>query len=267
MKKVMILLSLFLSGLWETAMAQSDNKAKDLIHKMEEVNGGWEKLSCKKDVEFTYIYRDMGKGVDVSTERLIFDGEYSWAEYFIHEVNVLPETPGKVQQGMLDGNTRIELNGQHISNKEANQMSTFMRRVNFFWFAMMYKMSDDAVIARYLGNEDHNGTLYDKVSITYQSAKTGKELNDEFILYFNPESHLVDFFYFSLPAFGIGEPLLKMEIEYSVIDGIHVATTRNGYAPNQSGNYDLIGQYISLGVEFGNNFKISNNKIENNGAR
>ncbi|GEM_PF-5178216 len=72
-----------------------NQKAVDLIQKMEEVNGGWEKLRSKKNVEFTYVYKDEQKGTDVSIERYVFDDELSWGDYLQHEVNVFPDEKGK----------------------------------------------------------------------------------------------------------------------------------------------------------------------------
>ena len=262
MKKTFLIVFMLAISITYSLKAQSDAKAKFLINQLEAVNGGRKNLSSKKDVEFVYVYRDMAKGVDVSKERLIFDGEHSFGEYFLHEVNVLPTSEGKVTQSLINGNIRVELNGKEINSKPAIQLGDFLRRVNFFWFSMMYKLNDDAVIAKHIGKEQVNNIQYDKVSITYDSNKTGKPSNDEYILYFNPTTHLVDLFYFSLPAFGVYKPVLKMELTYSVIDGVYVATTRKGIFPDNKGEYKLAGIYESINVKFNNNFKIENNKIK-----
>lgn len=54
----------------------------------------------------------------------------------------------------------------------------------------------------------------------------------------------MDFFYFSLPAFGVNSPILKMTMSYEVIDGIYVPTVRESFAPNpETGKYQRNGRY------------------------
>ena len=235
---------------------EEDDKAKALITKLEKVNGGWKHLASKKNVEFTYTYKDMAKGIDISKERYIFNGEVSWGDYSKHEVNVFPKSDLHAMQLYAQGNTHTTLGGKSVDDKEALFMATFLRKANFFWFCMMYKLSDPGVVAKYLGKEKIKDINYDKVSITYESAQTGKETNDEFILYFNPKTHLVDQFYFSLPLIGVQKPILRMELQYEVIEGVHIATTRKGVFPNEKGEYQLAGLYTISDLQFNNRFTV-----------
>jgi len=118
---------------------------------------------------------------------------------------------------------------------------------------MMYKLDNPGTINKYMGTETVNGITYDKVSLTYEN--TGKEADDEYILYFNPKTHLVDQFYFSLPAFGVNAPVLRMELEYEKMKGVYIATKRKGYFPNEKGEYNLSGIYTSSNIKFNNKFK------------
>ena len=56
--------------------ANADAKSTELLEAMEGVNGGWNHIAEKKDVVFTYKYDDKSKGIDLSTEKYIFDGEH-----------------------------------------------------------------------------------------------------------------------------------------------------------------------------------------------
>jgi len=256
---ILFLVAIGLGGCTETSPSKnesidttSNDKSIQLIQAMEKVNGGWNSLLKLKDVEYTYKYDDKNKGIDLSTERYIFQDESSWAEYNQHNVNVMPGVEGKVQQSLVDGNPKIMMDGQEITDEAAIAGTSFLRHANFYWFTMMYKLNDPNAIHNYLGKEDVNGISYDKVAIKYK--ETGKVADDEYILYFNPSTHLVDQFYFSLPAFGVNDPIIRMELKYKEIDGVYIATHRKGFFPDENGNYVLGGEYTSTNIKFGNGF-------------
>ena len=118
----------------------------------------------------------------------------------------------------------------------------------------MYKLDDPGTHHKYLGKEEVNGINYDKVLLTYVPSEVGKEVNDEYVLYFNPKTHLVDQFLFSIPALGIEKPILRMDLEYEKIDGVYIATKRKAFAPNEKGEYNQMGEYTSKDIKFNNNF-------------
>lgn len=237
-----------------------DEKSKALIQALYKANGGWAKLAAKKDVQFTYIYKK-GETMDLSTERYVFDGETSWAEYTQHDINVLPGKAGMVKQCYMNGQSKISLAGQQVNDAEAVGGTTFLRKANYFWFTMMQKLDDPGTVHKYLGQEMMNGVNYDKVSLSYDSKMTGKEVNDEYILYFNPKTSLVDMFMFSLPAMGVNKPALKMEVEYTTIEGIPVSTKRMVSFPDDKGNYAVGLIQISKDVKFNNGFTAADFKI------
>ena len=244
--QVFLFVLLAWSGTSLTAQ-QADAKSEALLNALIEVNGGYHNIASKKDVQFTYIYDNLDQGRDVSTERHIFHGEHSWGSYKEHARNVLPNQKGVAVQSLVHGKPALTLDGKSITDEKAIAGTVFLRRVNFYWFTMMYKLKDTATNYKYLGTEKVDGVTYDKVSLKYDAAITKKEKNDEFILYFNPNTHLVDLFYFSLPDWGIDQPILKMTLEYEVIDGLYITTVRKSYGPNEKGVYNLGGIYTFKG--------------------
>ncbi|RKR13222.1 hypothetical protein CLV91_1937 [Maribacter vaceletii] len=235
--------------------AQTDVKSKELINALVLVNGGYEKLASKKDVSFSYKYDNFDKGYDLSTEKHIFDGEHSMAIYTHHDINVLPKQEGDAVQSLVDGKAQLTLDGKAIKDAKNIGATVFLRKVNSYWFTMNYKLQDPGTNYEYLGIETADGIVYDKVSLTYDGAVTNKEQNDAYILYFNPETHLIDLFYFSLPAWGINKPVLKMMVNYAVIDEIYVPVSRKVYAPNEKGEYNLAGEFTFSDVKFNNGLK------------
>ncbi|MBC3758932.1 hypothetical protein H7U19_10985 [Hyunsoonleella sp. SJ7] len=246
---------LFLGHSNINAQVYADEKSKSLIDAMVEVNGGYQKLASKKDIQFKYVYDNYDAGKDVSLERHIINGEHSWAQYDVHQRNVLPKQKGVAQQALVDGKPMLTLDGKPITDEKALGGTVFLRKVNFYWFTMMYKLQDPGTNYKYLGTEEANGITYDKVSLTYDADITKKEKNDEYILYFNPETHLVDWFYFSLPDWGINDPILKMTLQYEIVDGLHISTVRKSFVPNEKGEYHDNGTYTFSEIKFNNGFK------------
>ena len=255
--KLPVVVALMAMPLWTAAQNNTDAKSAELLSNLKKVNGGWEKLAAKKDVQFTYVYQDLAKGTDISTERYIFGDEASYGEYQKHEVNVMPGQTGVAKQSLIAGEPKITLNGKMIEDKMAVGGTQFLRSANYFWFTMMYKLDDPGTVHKYLGQEKVNGITYDKVSLSYSASKVGKAVNDEYILYFNPKTHLIDRFFFSLPAMGVNQPVMRMDLDYSKIEGIYVATHRKAFAPNEQGEYHQFLEFTTKDIKFDNHYQMS----------
>jgi hypothetical protein len=199
-------------------------------------SGSWNKLWEQKDVQFTYSYKYPGNGQeDLSTERYVFDTEQSWAKYTQHDINVMPGTEGEVVQ-YYDGTSGMMKHGEKMMDDPASKGgSEFLRKANYFWFVMMFKLDNPGALYEYMGKEAVDGTSYDKVSVSYDAAVTGKEQNDTYVLYVNPETKMVDQFLFSLPIQGVNEPLILMKMKYEEINGLQIATQRHIYMPGPNG--------------------------------
>jgi len=257
-----LILGIFLTTSVAGVSAQTtDVKSKELLEAMIKVNGGYNHIAAKKDVQFTYVYDNFEKGKDISLERHIFNGEHSWGSYEQHELNILPKQKGVAIQSLVSGVPALTLDGKKITDKKAIGVTIFLRKVNFYWFTMMYKLMDPGTIYKHLGKETLYGISYDKVSLVYDSGVTKKEKNDEYILYFNPNTHLVDLFFFSLPDWGINDPILKMTLEYAVVDGVYLTPKRKAYAPNKEGEYKIIGEFTFKDIKFNNGFKAEDFKL------
>ncbi len=200
-------------------------------------HGGWDDIWNKKDVQYTYDYRSADGKADVSTERYVFDTETSFGYYTQHDINAMPGAEGDIMQYFDGKTTMATLAGKGIEDPQAVGTSEFLRRANYFWFLMPYKLTDKGTILKYLGQEEYNGTSYDKLEVTYDPAITGKEQNDIYILYINPTTKMIDRFYFSLPAMGVNVPAIIANYEYEDVDGQKIATKRTYYMPNEKGEY------------------------------
>ncbi|MGX1929654.1 DUF6503 family protein [Flagellimonas sp. 2504JD4-2] len=232
------------------------DRPETVLAAIEHAHGGWNDLWKKGDVEYTYTYHSIANDKkDVSTERYIFNSEASYGKYDKHEINVMPDVEGEVIQYFNGKETVVLVNGEKTEDPQGNAVGDFLRRANHFWFVMPYKLNDSGTITTYQGQEEYNGTTYDKLHVTYDPEVTGKEQNDIYILYVNPETKLIDRFYFSLPFLGVNEPVIIAQYEYEDIDGQLVSSKRSYFMPSEQGYAEdpSIVQTLT-NVKFGNGF-------------
>ena len=234
------------------------NDPISVIKAIEATVGGWDKLWEQKDVEFSYSYHQIANDKkDLSTERYMFDTEHSWAKYDTHQVNVFPDSAGQAIQ-CYDGKQQAELslNGEKMEDEALLGATQFLRKANYFWFVMNFKLDNPGASFESLGQETVKGTTYDKVKVSYDSGVTGKEQNDTYVLFVNPETKLVDRFFFSLPLWEVMEPVLLMEVEYSEVNGLVLPTKRSAYMPDEEGNYPEEPMLVqtTTNVKFNNGF-------------
>lgn len=240
--------------------AYDTSKPKTILAAVAQAHGGWNDLWKKGDVEYTYDYRNTANNMaDVSVERYIFDSEASFGKYSQHQINVMPDKEGEVVQCFDGKESLVLVDGTKSEDPKLVGTSDFLRRANYYWFTMPYKLNDKATVAKYLGQEDYNGTTYDKVHVTYDPEITGKEQNDIYIVYINPETKLIDRFYFSLPFLGIEEPIIIANYEYEDIDGQLVSTKRSYFMPSPEGYSEEPNLVQTMtNVTFNNGFTVEN---------
>lgn len=246
------------------SFAQETNPTK-LIEEMQVAIGGWDKLYALKDVTFEYDYHYPQQDIrDFSIERYIFEGEHAWAKYTTHEVNVMPETTDEVIQALVNNQAACSVNGELVEDAKVVGMADFLRRANYFWFTMNFKLNDPGTIHEYMGKETLSNVVYHKVKVTYDGGKTGKPQNDGYLLYINQDTKLVDLFYFSLPAMGMNEIGIKMEIDYVDMHGLKLPAKRYIYMPDKDGKLSPEPGLIqtSSNITFNNGYKPADFKIQ-----
>lgn len=242
-----------LGGATQTTAAD-DPDPRSLIEKVVNEAGGVDALRERKDVQYTYIYRNGATGaLDVSVERYVFDGEYSWARYDVHE-GVLADAVGTVVQG-YDGTTTWEtIDGVATEKPEALKIADFLRKTNFYWFAMTFKLLDPGMTYAYEGQRKVGDTTYELVRVGFEEGVG--DVADTYLLYINPNTWRVDQFLFTVLDFGKKEPFM-MKVDYERVDGVLLSTKRR-YAPAKwSGK--VVGKpkwtdEISVNIQFDNGF-------------
>jgi len=229
--------------------------AKALIAKVVEEAGGEGALREKRDVEYTYLYRRAGTGaVDLSLERYVFDGEKSWARYRVHE-GVHPSGPGPVVQG-YDGQSTWQTVARMKSTDETSlTRADFLRKTNFYWFTMTFKLLDPGLRYSYAGKRKVGATTYEVVKVGFDQGIG--DVSDTYVLYINPKTWRVDQFLFTVLDFGKKDPFM-MEVEYERVDGVLLPTKRRYTPSDWSGNLPKDAEWtdeISIGIRFNNGFE------------
>lgn len=229
--------------------------AKALVTKVVDEAGGADALRKKVDVEYTYLYRRGETGaLDMSVERYLFDGEKSWARYDVHE-GVNPGGEGLVIQG-YDGQTTWQTVAD-VKTRDPKSLSKadFLRKTNFYWFAMTFKLLDPGLQYAYAGRRKVGETTYELVKITFD-AGVG-DVADTYVLYINPKTWRVDQFLFTVLDFGKKDPLLMM-VDYERVDGVLLPTKRRYTTSDWSGQVAEDAKWndeVSVGIRFGNDFR------------
>ncbi|MEM9444925.1 MAG: hypothetical protein AAGA18_06185 [Verrucomicrobiota bacterium] len=223
---------------------------KSLIADSIAAMGGKSAFYAKKDVSYTYIYRDNKSGLEnISEEKYLFDGELSWGKYHKYEKFVIPGKEGEVIQ-VFDGiNTYVTLDGKLINDPKVVKMAEFTRKTNYYWFAMMFKLLDPGLIYLYEGEGVVNGIQYDKVKITFEEGVG--DAKDIYLVYINRKTKLIDQFLFTVMDFGKKDPLLMM-VEYEAVDGIKLPARRKYTQSNWNAEpyNDLWVDEISKNITF-----------------
>jgi len=225
-----------------------------LISKMEEALGGKDNFYKLHDVQFDYTfeYTESGKK-DVSVEKMIFDGEHTWAKYTSHNAIVMPDKKGDVIHAIINGEAFVHHNGQLLNDEKILRSCRGIREANYYWFTMMYKLSDPGVKLTSVGQETIGNTEYHKIKVDYDIEIVGKENNDAYLLYINASSHLVEHFYFAIPEDGSHQGV-RIDVQYETVSGVKVPAKRSAFMPDEEGNYSDIPRL----VQTSKNFKFNN---------
>lgn len=237
-----IILSCFLFSFKNTGLQKAKNEitseekinfqndAHKLVSQMVKKVGTYSLLLEKKDVIYTYIYETADGKTDISTEKYIFDGELSYGIYEQHE-RIFQQYKGTIEQSYDGSEYWFKHEGKIIDDKKALKRVTFNRPTNFYWFAMMQKLTDPGLNYEYIGEKSIGDANYDIVKVTFNTED--EKPKDIYQLYINKETQLVDQFLFTVAEFGRMEPNL-MQVEYEKVDGFLIPTKRR----YQNSNWD-----------------------------
>jgi len=254
-KQLFKIVSVVLTILATSAQAQD---ARELITKVVDANGGVKAFRELKDVSFEYSFKvSANNGVDVSKERYIFNGEVSYGAYTKRQVYALPQLKGKHTQFFDGTKTTSMINGNIITEQQPAYIAHALRKTNYYWFAMMFKLLDPGVNHKKLADRQVDGIAYRIVEMTF--GENVGESDDRYLLYINPKTYRIDQFLYTAKGFGVTEPSL-MKLEYEKFGDVYLTTYRK-YAPaDWDGNIiqEAWTEQFTKNVKFNNGFDLNN---------
>jgi len=208
--------------------------ANHLVADMLEALGGKQAFYDLKNVTYDYAYSNPNNGGKLKgTETYVFDGELSHGNYSEHSVL---GSMGKIIEGYDGKNAWVKINGVVSTDNKANGVARFLRKTNYYWFTMFFKLQDEGINLEYIGTKKVEGRDYNLVKVTF--GRTVGDAQDTYVLYINKKTKLVDQFLFNVVANAIMEPRL-MKVHYDVIGGIKIPSERSYINANWDG--DIVG--------------------------
>jgi len=228
------LASTLLVVLLTTTFSTAQN-ARQLVADMIETLGGKQAFYNLGNVTYDFSYHDPNASLKLaSKETYVFDGELSYGDFSEHG---FLGSNGKVLEGYDGKNAWVKFNGKISADKKANGIARFLRKTNYYWFTMFFKLQDAGVNLKYVGTKKVEGRDYNLVKVTF--GKAVGDAQDTYVLYINKRTKLVDQFLFTITAFGITKPKL-MRVRYGVFNGIKIPYDRVYIDSNWDG--DIVGK-------------------------
>ncbi|GAB5559054.1 MAG: hypothetical protein SynsKO_07010 [Synoicihabitans sp.] len=239
-----------------SAFAQRmDAKSRELLGKLESQIGTYERLLEKRDIEVKYVYHSLKNGLNITTERLIYDGEHAWAEYQTHFLKEYDADAGTLRQALIHDKPYASIDGKLLTHDSLAENILLHRRVNFYWMTMLYKLRDPGTNFAYLGTHEENGITYDKVHLTFDSETINKKRLDQYVLCFNRDTHMVDLYFWSGGTERPLDRLQKTTVEHQMIEGVYIPVLRKVYGFAKDGSYELRTITSYTEVKFNNGFR------------
>jgi len=160
--KNLIALFLILSYTITSSVAQNANQ---LVAEMIETLGGKQTFFNLGNVTYDYAYTNPKNGGKLrGKETYVFDGELSLGDYTEHSIL---GGMGKILEGYDGHNAWVKINGKISTDKKANSLARFLRKTNYYWFTMFFKLQDEGVNLKHIGTKKVEGHDYNLVKVTF----------------------------------------------------------------------------------------------------
>jgi len=206
-------------------------RAEEIIQQAVDAVGGRDNFYAQRDVTYNIHYRTPPGENAIEfkgTETYIFNGELSHGNYEKQSIT------GANEEG-YDGNEFwVKMKGEVSQNEQAQGVARFLRKTNYYWFAMFFKLQDDGVIYEKLADQKVSGKDYYRIKMTFE-GNVG-DAQDTYVLYINKSTKLIDQFLFTITGFGITAPNLMSFDTWETINGVKIPTGRKYIKADWDGN-------------------------------
>lgn len=180
--------------------------------------------------------------------------KYEYQRYFEGEEEVAVRRTIKGEEDIQDESRENELR-RRVDGKEIilsdSMQNVYKNSINsvFYFFTLPLKLNDDAVIAKYLGEESILGTNYHKIEVTFMEEGGGDDFEDIYVYWFHANDYSLDYFAYQYFTDG-GGMRFRTAMNRRKIAGILVQDYVN-YAPSENTSvYDLAKSYEAGRLQF-----------------
>ncbi len=116
-------------------------------------------------------------------------------------------------------------------DRETIKSPRFFHNLHFYFLAFPFVVADPGTNQEYIGQKSYNGKIYNKIRITYGN-KIGDSPEDQYILWIDTETNLLDFINYSVTYFDKSRAENFNALVYSdwkEIQGLKVSTLLSSY--------------------------------------
>ena len=222
---------MFISLLALASLGVQAQTAKEIIQQTVDAVGGKGNFYAQKDVTYTIHYRTPPGENAIEfkgKETYNFNGELSHGNYELHSIT------GVGEEGYDGHEFWAKKGGVVVENEQIKGVARFLRKTNYYWFSMFFKLQDDGVVHEKIEDRTVDGHSYYCIKMTFEGNVGDSQ--DTYILYVNKETKLIDRFLFNITGFGITEPNMMSFDGWETINGVKIPTARKYIKADWEGN-------------------------------
>ncbi len=220
---------------------RGDEQALQIVEKCINVHGGKN-------------YRDM----DVSFNFRQFTVHLKQNEgMFLYERTSKDSLNNEIHDILTNDSFTRQVNGkkQNLTQKDEFKYKEGLNAIAYFAL-LPYKLSEPAVILKYLGESTIANKRYDKIGVSFKASDGGKDYQDTFCYWIDQAVHTMDYL-----SYASGGPRFRKAIKRERVDGIYF---------QDYDNYEITDTTLST-FDYDNAFKEGSikllSKIEQNNYR
>ncbi len=181
-------------------------------------------------------YRDMDVSFDFRQFRVHLKQN---GGTFLYERTSKDSLNNEIHDILTNDSFTRQVNGkkQDLSQKDTDKYKEGLNAIAYFAL-LPYKLSEPAVILKYLGETTIENKKYDKIGVSFQSEGGGKDHGDEFCYWINQQSHTMDYL-----SYSSGGPRFRKAIKRERVDGVVFQDYENYEVPDSAlatFNYDKV---------------------------
>ena len=180
-------------GSTEQGPSPAENKAQAIIRQAALAHGGAHADRVKIDFDFReyhYVITLNGGAFQYERER--------------------PDSAGYIRDVLNNDGFYREIDGERVPlSREADSSYASSLNAVAYFMLLPFKLTDQAVQARYLSEDDILGEPYHEIEVTFQRDGGGDDYQDRYVYWFHRDRHTMDYFAYDYETSDAGTRFRK----------------------------------------------------------